>query len=260
MTKMKIILLAAVASMNVLLGSDEIKLESFKSLKPLDSKAFKLLDVKKVGDNYMLTANMNYQGRSKMIDLFVTGDKKMVVFGQAFSASTGKQIYSKMRADAQKKALTPTPYTYDMTVFDKLTPFSLGDGKDDYYLFTDFDCPFCKQLEQKLGKIKKEITLRILPFPLEGLHPYSKPKALKFMEMSTDKQVELVKLHKLSEIKFKEYTPRESTKKQLKAISDEFQKLGQVIKEHTPTFRGLGTPTLINNSGKKVDINILFEK
>jgi thiol:disulfide interchange protein DsbC len=45
-----------------------------------------------------------------------------------------------------------------------------GKGQRVLYIFTDPDCPYCKQLEQTLTQVDN-ITLYIFPFPITSLHP-----------------------------------------------------------------------------------------
>ncbi len=53
-----------------------------------------------------------------------------------------------------------------------------GDGKKrTLYLFSDPDCPFCKQLEQNMASLT-DVTIYTFLFPLEGLHPQAKQRAV----------------------------------------------------------------------------------
>lgn len=52
-----------------------------------------------------------------------------------------------------------------------------GNGQKIVAVFSDPDCPYCKKLEQELGKIDN-ITIYTFLMPLEQLHPQAKGKAV----------------------------------------------------------------------------------
>ena len=52
-----------------------------------------------------------------------------------------------------------------------------GDGSRTMYVFSDPDCPYCKQLEQNLKGLNN-VTIYTFPYPLEGLHPDAKRKSI----------------------------------------------------------------------------------
>jgi len=52
-----------------------------------------------------------------------------------------------------------------------------GNGSRVMYVFSDPDCPYCKQLEQNLVGLT-DVTIYTFLFPIEGLHPQAKGKAV----------------------------------------------------------------------------------
>ena len=52
-----------------------------------------------------------------------------------------------------------------------------GDGSRKIAIFSDPDCPYCKQLETSLAGLEN-VTMYVFPFPLAGLHPNAKEKAV----------------------------------------------------------------------------------
>lgn len=52
-----------------------------------------------------------------------------------------------------------------------------GSGARTLYVFSDPDCPFCTQLEKNLANVT-DVTIYTFLFPLEGLHPDAKRKAV----------------------------------------------------------------------------------
>lgn len=52
-----------------------------------------------------------------------------------------------------------------------------GNGKRTIYIFSDPDCPFCKQLEKNLSDVT-DVTIYTFLFPIASLHPDARRKAI----------------------------------------------------------------------------------
>jgi thiol:disulfide interchange protein DsbC len=52
-----------------------------------------------------------------------------------------------------------------------------GNGSRKLLVFSDPDCPYCKQLEKNLSGLT-DVTIYTFLFPIEGLHPQAKDKAI----------------------------------------------------------------------------------
>lgn len=52
-----------------------------------------------------------------------------------------------------------------------------GDGSRKIAVFSDPDCPYCKQLENNIANLNN-VTIYMFMFPLESLHPQAKAKAI----------------------------------------------------------------------------------
>lgn len=61
--------------------------------------------------------------------------------------------------------------------FENAITIKKGDGSRKLAVFSDPDCPYCKQLEQNL-KALDNVTIYLFMFPLEQLHPAAKAKAI----------------------------------------------------------------------------------
>lgn len=59
---------------------------------------------------------------------------------------------------------------------DRALKFVNGNGKRVLYVFSDPDCPFCKQFESDIPKFE-DTTVYLFPYPLQGLHPGARQKA-----------------------------------------------------------------------------------
>lgn len=59
---------------------------------------------------------------------------------------------------------------------DRALKFVNGNGKRVLYVFSDPDCPFCKQFESDAPKFENT-TIYLFPYPLLSLHPGAREKA-----------------------------------------------------------------------------------
>jgi thiol:disulfide interchange protein DsbC len=59
---------------------------------------------------------------------------------------------------------------------DKAITIVKGNGKRTLALFTDPDCPFCRQLEEQLVNVT-DVTIHVFLYPLTNLHPDAAKKA-----------------------------------------------------------------------------------
>lgn len=220
-------------------------LKELKTLKPLNSKAFKLNSVKDIGSMYMVNANMYFQNNARQVDVFITKDKKIVLFGNAFNTETS------LNYTTQKTPILPKAQKkHDTKPLEDLAIYKIGEGKQKYFVFTDPDCPFCKKFEENYAEIKKDATLYVLPYPLTRLHPFSKQKLLVFIEMSQKDKNETMKHGGLSTIKIpKDFKAKKDTVKQL----DETMRLARDI--------GLtGTPYLVDKDGFKLSPSAIIKR
>lgn len=210
-------------------------LKELKSLKVLNSDAFKLNSVEDLGTMYMVNANMKFKQRVKQVDVFVSKDKKFIMFGNAYSGQTGERFASKK-----------TPIKRDTSELKGLSEYVIGNGKNDYYLFSYPDCGHCIKLEESISKrgVRNDVTLHFLPYPLS--HP---GKILYFMEMSDeDKKKVMVKgMH--SVVVPKDFRPKRETTQRLAKIREQGQKVGLT-----------GTPYLINSDGIKTNAYAILKK
>lgn len=108
-----------------------------------------------------------------------------VVMGQnvAYVDRTGRYFFFGRLFDMQtQKDLTAekadTASRIDMSVLNTADAIKIvkGNGTRVLHVFSDPDCPFCKQLEQNLVGLN-DVTIYTYLFPLEGLHPEARAKA-----------------------------------------------------------------------------------
>ncbi|MCV2509464.1 MAG: DsbC family protein, partial [Neisseriaceae bacterium] len=99
-------------------------------------------------------------------------DEKMknVLIGDVINVKT-KENYTEKRA-AQLDVID-----FNKLPFDQAIKVVQGNGQVKIAVFTDPDCPFCKKLEQDLKKIDN-ITIYNFLYPIDGLHPNARKKAI----------------------------------------------------------------------------------
>lgn len=95
--------------------------------------------------------------------VFVSEDFSILINGDVIDlAGGGKSLTTQLR-DANK----PKFNVSDLNTKDAI---KFGSGSKRLYVFSDPDCPYCRQLEGDLGKLK-DTQVYVFPFPLTSLHP-----------------------------------------------------------------------------------------
>ena len=97
--------------------------------------------------------------------IFISDDFSILIRGEVVELKDGKSLTTAL-AEANKPIL-------DITKLDTKDAISFGQGPKTIYVFSDPDCPFCKQLESELPKLVDTVVY-IFPVPLTSLHPNSK--------------------------------------------------------------------------------------
>ncbi len=111
------------------------------------------------------------QGRANMpIVLFVSDDGLSVVPNSMVFVNS-KPIFT--------KKLAPELGKIDFQLSGKDRFVYNPSGNKTVYMFTDPDCPFCKQAREKLQNYKGEYRVVVKYFPLEQIHPGSTKKAIR---------------------------------------------------------------------------------
>lgn len=94
--------------------------------------------------------------------LFVRDDLSVLISGDVIDLRNNQSMASALRA-----ANKPHISAADLDVKDAI---KMGSGSRKLYVFTDPDCPYCRELENELPKLK-DVQIYLFPFPLVGLHP-----------------------------------------------------------------------------------------
>lgn len=90
--------------------------------------------------------------RAGRLEGFVSKDFKALMVGKAYNTDTGAQL--------------SMPFTLDINELKSVAAYKMGNGKDEYFIFTDPECPYCQRLDKQLTAVKSNVTLYTILFPL----------------------------------------------------------------------------------------------
>ncbi|PPK61530.1 thiol:disulfide interchange protein DsbC [Malaciobacter marinus] len=202
---------------------EEIKqINNLNLLQKADIKVNKAFDM---GSIYILDSII--QGKPQ--ELFLTKDKKVLIAGNVMDVNSGDAI--------------TLPVDLSNTIGKEALTY--GSGKDEYILFTDPECPYCKKLESFFPKLEKHVKIRVFFFPL-SFHNNARDLSIYFMSKNTNE--EKIKAMLNTNADSKEFKNRKISK-------DELAKLEKSLEEQMIIAQKLnirGTPTLFNKDGKKI--------
>ena len=206
------------------------QMEQLELLKRAQIKINKAYDI---GSLYIL--NITVQGNAD--EIYLTKDKKLILSGDVIDATNGMKISAPvdLKRIAGKEA------------------FVFGKGTEEYILFTDPECPYCKKFESYLPQIESKVKIRVFYFPLES-HENAKDLSLYVMSQKTSaKKIEAMfsANDNLQIAKNAKYTQAELAKLE-KSLEEQIQ-IGMKLNVQ-------GTPTIFDKEGKSVVWVNLLEK
>ena len=94
--------------------------------------------------------------------VFIRDDLSILINGDVVDLATSKSLTTQLRESNKPKLNVSELKLNDAIKF--------GSGSRRLFVFTDPDCPFCRQLEGELDKLKN-VQIYIFPFPLVSIHP-----------------------------------------------------------------------------------------
>jgi len=206
------------------------QMEQLELLKKAQIKIVKAYDI---GSLYIL--NINVQGNPD--EIYLTKDKKLILSGDLIDSSNGMKITAPA----------------DLTNVRGKEAFVYGKGTEEYFLFTDPECPYCKKLESYLPQIESKVKIRVFYFPLES-HENAKDLSLYIMsQKSASQKIEAMfdGSSNLDKAKNAKYSQSELAKLEKKL--EEQMQIGA-------TLNVQGTPTIFDKDGKNIIWVNLLEK
>ncbi len=203
------------------------QLELFKKAQITITKAYD------AGSLYIL--NISVQGNPD--EIYLTKDKKLVLAGDVIDVSDGMKITAPA----------------DVAPIRGKEAFVFGKGSDEYFLFTDPECKYCKMLETHLAKIQDKVKIRVFYYPLDS-HPNARDLSLYILSQKTnDKKISAM---------FESATILDKVKN-TKYSQVELEKLQKQLEEQIQIGMSLnvqGTPTIFDKDGKNIIWVNLLEK
>lgn len=94
--------------------------------------------------------------------LFVNDTLTTLINGEVIDLTKNRSITQDLRESSRPKVAIS-----DLPLKDAI---KMGNGPDTIYVFSDPDCPYCRQLEREFDKLQG-VTVYIFPFPLVNTHP-----------------------------------------------------------------------------------------
>jgi thiol:disulfide interchange protein DsbC len=102
--------------------------------------------------------------------IYVDQTGKYVINGHIFDAASKQDLTATMIADLNRVDIRTLPLADSFSEV-------RGNGKRQLYVFSDPDCPYCKDLEHQLPKLT-DVTIHVFLFPLVSIHPNARTNAL----------------------------------------------------------------------------------
>ncbi len=217
-------------------ASDFVSADTIKKANTLKFIKRSGLKIKKgvdLGDIYMFEAS---HPKAKKLTIFITKDFKNIIAGRGYS-SQGKALVLPVNIKKYKKEAL----------------WSVGNGKKEYYMFTDPQCPYCQMFEKNLKNLRKDVKLYVFLFPL-GFHKDAKDMSRYVLSKTTSKdRIEaMLKIAKGSK-EYKNVKYSEAEKNRLDKMVGRSVEIGNEVGVE-------GTPTVFNSSGEKISWPNLLTK
>jgi len=219
------VLFAVVSFANAATKLSDKEVKEIESLKLFQGAQVKVKQGYDADSLYLL--NVTVKGKADKV--FLTKDKKYLIAGDVISTNDGR----------------PLEVPVDLAPTLGKEAFTFGKGKDEYVLFTDPECPYCKKFESYFSQIEDKVKIRVFFFPLE-MHKNAKDISLYIMSQNSyeDKVKAMTTTTK--------DTPAFVNRKIDKA---ELEKLEKDLSEQMTIAKHLGirgTPSVFNTAGEKI--------
>lgn len=212
--------------------NDISKIEQLEIFKKANIKILKAYDI---GSLYILSINV--QGNKD--EVYLTKDKKYIISGAVVNVSNQMQVSAPV----------------DLAITKNKEGFVYGNGKDEYVLFTDPECPYCKKFESYLPQIKDKVKIRVFFYPLE-FHENAHDLSLYILSKKTTSQ----KIEALYEFNIGDNLDKVKNAKYSKSELDKLEKqLNEQINIAT-TLNIQGTPALFDKNGNSIIWVNMLEK
>jgi len=207
----------------------------FESSKFAQKNKIHIVQTKKITD-HICQAKVELNGKLMSNSLFLTDENRSIVIeGNLFDIVREKII--KLNENISK--------------FKKESAFDIGHGKEEYYVFSDPDCPFCKIFANIAEKMKNNATIHFFLYPQKRLHPKSEQKSFYILaEENRSKRFEIYKNMEHNNSLPEIYLDNNGSIR--KALNRQIE-IGKKVGVE-------GTPYILNSKGERVDYAAIAKK
>ncbi len=169
--------------------------------------------------------------------VFLSKDKKYLIAGDVISTKDGRPL--------------EVPVDIKLTLGKEA--FIFGKGTDEYVLFTDPECPYCKKFESYFSQIEDKVKIRVFFYPLD-FHKNAKDISLYIMSQKSyeDKVKAMTTTNKDTEA----FKNRKYKDGELKKLQKNLETQMQIASE----LGVRGTPAIFDPKGNKISWVALLQK
>lgn len=194
-------------------------LELFKGIN------IKVLNAYDEGSFYLLRVSI----RGGVDEIYLTKDKKFLIAGDVINTQTGEKL----------------EIPVDLTGVKGNESFTYGSGDQEFFLFTDPECPYCKKFESYFPQIKDKVKINVFFYPLD-FHENAKDISLYIMSQKTPeaKANAMFNITKDSEL----FKNRNIPKVELEKLEAHLEKQMEIAGK----LGVRGTPAVYDTKGNKV--------
>lgn len=225
--------LALTTSLNAAQQLSQNEISQIESLELFQGAQIKVSKAYDTGSLYLLKVTV----RGGADEIYLTKDKKYLIAGDVIDTTTGGKL------------TVPA----DLSSTKGNEAFTFGTGKDEYVLFTDPECPYCKKFESYFPQIADKVNIKVFYFPLD-FHKNAKDISLYVMSQKTKEAKAKAMLN----------TDKDSKAfKNRKYAAGELEKLEKHLEKQMKIGSDLGvrgTPAVFDKDGNKVSWVQMLEK
>jgi thiol:disulfide interchange protein DsbC len=173
-------------------------------------------------------------------EAIVIPDSDYIIVGRVFDSSGSPQ-------------LLPA----DMAKVEEGAAFKIGSGPKTVYLVTDPECPYCRDLEERMSKNEKlesEYTVKIIPMPL-SFHKNAR-QMFRYILAGKDDQERAKRMREVM-------SGKDSAWKEFKPSDEERRKLDEIIDRGIEAAKELGargTPSTFDEKGNQISPFVLLSE
>ena len=255
----KLLLLIFTISVSLYSNTNVVPLEKFNEIEAFKDKNFQLIKAKELsGGNFLVHGIARGKNGFVGIDILVSRDLKYMSIGRTVDTATNEHLQLEL-SSKEIEAVKEFKEKYILPSFDKdkeIAPIVYGEGDIEFFLFTDPDCPFCKNLEKQFREkgLKKQFKVYIFP-----IHLNIRGHQIKTIEyiLSQTKKKRGEAMSNLMMGNTKDFDEFKSTPETKKRVKEWLKKMNSLEKYYSIR----GTPTLIDQYGADVkNKSILFKE